>query len=62
MIGSNARRPVFFSAGVHRKVVSECLGHARIGISVGTCSHVMPSMQEEAAEKIDAGLSEALVG
>jgi hypothetical protein len=43
-------------AGVHPKVVSERLGHASIGITLDTYSHVMPGMQEEAAEKIDAGL------
>jgi hypothetical protein len=28
--------------------------------SPDTCSHAIPSMQEEAAEKIDAGLGKAL--
>ena len=41
-------------AGVHPKVVSERLSHASIGITLDTYSHVMPRMQEEAAEKIDA--------
>jgi integrase len=41
--------------GVHPKVVSERLGHASIGITLDTYSHVMPGMQEEAAEKNDAG-------
>jgi integrase len=47
---------------VHSKVVSERLGHACIGITLDTYSHVMPGMQEEAAEKIDAGLRKALAG
>ena len=46
--------------GVHPKVLQERLGHASIGITLDTYSHVMPSMQEEAAEKIDAGLRAAL--
>jgi len=46
--------------GVHPKVVQERLGHASIGITLDTYSHVMPGMQEEAAEKIDAGLRAAL--
>ena len=47
---------------MHPKVVSESLGHASIGITLGTYSHVMPSMQDEAAEKIDAGLRKELAG
>lgn len=47
---------------MHPKVVSERLGHASIGITLNTYSHVMPGMQKEAAEKIDAGLRAALAG
>jgi integrase len=47
---------------VHPNVVSERLGHASIGITLDTYSHVMPGMQEEAAEKIDAGLGTAPAG
>ena len=49
-------------AGVHPKVVSERLGHASVGITLDTYSHVTPGMQREAAEKIDAGLRKALAG
>ena len=42
-------------AGIHPKVVSERLGHATIGITLDTYSHVIPAMQEEAASLI-AGL------
>ena len=38
------------------KVVSERLGHASISITLDTYSRLMTGMQEEAAEKIDAGL------
>jgi len=48
-------------AGVHPKVVSTRLGHASIGITLDTYSHVMPGMQEE-QEEIDAGLRAALEG
>jgi len=44
------------------KVVSERLGHASIGITLDTYIHVMLGMQEEATEKIDAGLRAALAG
>ena len=48
-------------AGVHPKVVSERLGHSSIAITLDTYSHVLPSMQEDAAAKmgslLDAGAS-----
>lgn len=50
------------AAGVHVKIVSERLGHASVGITLDTYSHVIPALQEEAAEKIDAGLRAALSG
>jgi integrase len=40
------------NAGVHPKVVSERLGHASIGITLDTYSHVLPSLQEEAADVV----------
>ena len=43
-------------AGVHPKVVSERLGHATVSITLDTYSHVLPNMQQEAAEKIEAML------
>ncbi len=39
--------------GVHPKVVQERLGHAQISITLDTYSHVLPSMQREAAEKLN---------
>ena len=39
--------------GVHPKVVQERLGHADITLTLNTYSHVMPSMQESAAQKMD---------
>ena len=39
--------------GVHPKVVSERLGHASIGITLDTYSHVLPTMQEQAARAFD---------
>jgi len=40
--------------GVHPKVVQEMLGHSSIALTLDTYSHVVPSMQREAADKIDA--------
>ena len=39
-------------AGVHPKVVQERLGHANISITMDLYSHVMPDMQESAAELV----------
>ena len=44
---------LMLKAGVHPKVVSERLGHANIGITLDIYSHVLPGIQEEAAEKFD---------
>ena len=45
---------LMLKAGVHPKVVSERLGHANIGITLDIYSHVLPGMQESAAEKFDS--------
>jgi integrase len=39
-------------AGIPGKVVSERLGHASIAVTLDTYSHVLPNMQEEAAEQV----------
>jgi integrase len=41
-------------AGVHPKVVQEVLGHSNIAITLGTYSHAIPSMQEQAADTVAA--------
>jgi hypothetical protein len=41
-------------AGVHPKVVQERLGHANIGITLDTYSHVVPGLHEDAAEQVAA--------
>jgi integrase len=40
---------ILLAQGVHPKVVSEQLGHATIALTLDTYSHVIPSLQEEAA-------------
>lgn len=40
-------------AGVHPKVVQERMGHSSIVMTMDTYSHVLPSMQQEVADKID---------
>jgi integrase len=39
--------------GIHPKIVQERLGHSDISLTLNTYSHVLPSMQEDAAEKMD---------
>jgi integrase len=41
---------LLLSRGVHPKVVSEMLGHSTVAITLDTYSHVMPTMQREAAQ------------
>jgi len=46
--------------GVHPKVVSERLGHSNIGITLDIYSHVLPGMQEDAAQKLEGVLRYAI--
>ncbi|MGF9603102.1 site-specific integrase [Bacillus subtilis] len=46
------------SIGVSPKLVQERLGHANIKTTLGTYSHVLPSMQREVAEKLDRLVAE----
>ena len=39
--------------GVHPKIVSECLGHATVSITLGIYSHVTPGLQQAAAKSFD---------
>ena len=40
--------------GVHPKVVAEMLGHSQISITLDLYSHVLPTMQREAKEAMEA--------
>ncbi len=51
---------LLLSQGVHPRIVQERLGHSQIGVTMDTYSHVLPSMQREAAGKLDALLSAKL--
>ena len=46
-------------AGVHPKVVQERLGHSSIAITLDTYSHVVPSMQQDAATAIGKFIRES---
>ncbi|MCJ7695595.1 MAG: site-specific integrase [Anaerolineaceae bacterium] len=39
--------------GIHPKVVQEMLGHSDINLTLTTYSHILPTMQLEAANKMD---------
>jgi integrase len=49
------------ASGVHPKIASERLGHATVGLTLDTYSHVIPGMQEDAVARIDAAFTKALV-
>jgi integrase len=49
----HAHATLMLQQGVHPKIVSERLGHASIGITLDTYSHVLPAMQQEAAAAFD---------
>jgi len=42
--------------GVHPKIVQEILGHSTISMTLNTYSHVLPTMQKEAMEKVNTFL------
>ena len=44
---------LLLSAGLNPKVVSERLGHASIVLTLDTYSHVLPTMQQDATDKIE---------
>jgi integrase len=48
---------MLFAQGVQAKVVSERLGHSNIKTTLDIYSHVLPNMQEEAANQIDVLLA-----
>jgi integrase len=48
---------LLLSQGVAPRVVMETLGHSRISITMDTYTHVMPTLQREAADAIDRSLS-----
>ncbi len=44
---------LMLKAGIHPKIVSERLGHSSIAITLDIYSHVLPGLQEAAAERFD---------
>ncbi len=48
---------LMLSEGVNPKIVQELLGHATISQTMDTYSHVMPDMQEKAADALERSLA-----
>lgn len=44
---------IMLKQGVHPKIVSERLGHSRVGVTLDIYSHVLPGMQAEAADLVE---------
>ena len=55
----HAHASLLLAAGVHPKVVQERLGHSQVSVTLDTYSHVAPSLQREAAERLDGLLNRA---
>jgi site-specific recombinase XerD len=45
---------LLLAQGVNPRVVMEILGHSQISLTLNTYSHVIPSLQREAAQRMDA--------
>jgi integrase len=48
---------LMLKGGEHHKVVQEMMGHATINITLDTYSHVLPDIQDKAADRLGALLS-----
>jgi len=44
---------LLLASGINPKLVQEPLGHSSIALTLDTYSHVIPSLQEEVARKMD---------
>jgi integrase len=49
---------LLLSEGVHPKVVQELLGHSNISMTMDVYSHVLPSMQQDAINRLNSTLSQ----
>lgn len=47
---------LLLAQGVHPRVVMETLGHSTIAVTMNVYSHVVPALQREAADRLDAAL------
>lgn len=50
---------LLLAQGVHPRVVMEILGHSTIDLTMNVYSHVIPELQRDAAQKMEAALAVA---
>jgi integrase len=48
---------LLLAEGVHPRVVMDLLGHSTIALTMNTYSHVIPALERDAAERMNALLS-----
>jgi integrase len=58
----HAYATALLTAGVHPKVASEALGHSSVAFTMDTYQHLLPSMQEAAAQAIEGVLGSSILG
>ena len=51
---------LLLAAGEHPKIVQELLGHSNIAMTLGTYSHILPTMQRAAIDRLGAMLTTAV--
>ena len=51
---SRGAASLLLAKGVHPRVVMEMLGHSTIALTMNVYSHVIPELQREAADKMEA--------
>ncbi len=56
----HAHMTMLLKAGVHPKVASERAGHSSVAFTMDVYSHVLPGLQEDAAERIDSWLANTI--
>lgn len=47
---------LLLSQGINSKVISDMLGHSDVGFTLSVYAHVLPSMQQHAADSMDEAL------
>ncbi|MGZ3617912.1 MAG: site-specific integrase [Ktedonobacteraceae bacterium] len=51
---------LLLTARIHPKIVHELLGHSQISLTLDTYSHVLPSLQEDAVNRLNVLLTQRL--